>query len=155
MWKTMFGAVVTVILIGVTILTLKLWIFGDKKKFGKIGDAITHSGWSLALLLLIPWFLGDYGRGQTSPIPWRAFETAYSKHGFWDAIVVTAMVAVVDLWALWLPGALYIEGHAEFDKPTRILVRSLNLSVGLLLLTPHNPFYWFIEWLPRSNPDDY
>jgi hypothetical protein len=139
MWKAVLTVFMFIFFTGCSITTFKLAIFGDKRKFGKIGDYLTNPIWGLALLLLIPMFLGEYGRGEVSPIPWTAFQVAYDRHGLWDGIFTSIAITVVDLWALWLPGALYLESHPEVDKRTYYLVRTVNILVGLLLLTAGNP----------------
>lgn len=155
MWETILFVVAGIILVCFTATTFKLLIFGYDKSFrNEFVDGMTDGKWGAALLLFIPWFLGDYGRGQSSPLPWKAFQIAYDKHGVVDGIISCLMCITVDLWMLWLPGALYLESHRDVDKRTRILVRTVNLSIGLLLMTPHNPIYWLIDALPRPTPDE-
>lgn len=140
MRDTIFPTFLGVCFAGCFLMTLKLAIFGGKREFGKFIGYLTNSIWGLLLLLLLPMYLGDYARGDVSPIPWTAARTDFEKHGWFDAIFQCTAITIVDLWVLWLPASLWLEWHPEVDKRTYYLVWATNILAGLLLLTPHNPF---------------
>jgi len=145
LWGTFLMAAVVLATVCCWAITFKLAVFGDNKKFGKVVEFFTNPVWALGLLLIVPIILGDIAREQLSPLPWAAFQTDYAKHGWWSAISTAITLTMVDLWALWLPAALWLEHHPDVDKRTRRLVRAVNILIGLLLLTPNNPIYWLIE----------
>ena len=97
--------------------------------------------WAIALFLLLPWYIGDIARGDVSPLPWSAFAHAASRHGILDGVFVALSVLTVELWLLWDPAHSYIQKRPTLDKRTRVLARSLNFALGLLLLIPHNPIF--------------
>jgi len=108
---------------------------------------VTHDNWWLMLFLLAPWVIGDVARGDMSPMPWKAFIQSNASHGLFDGFLSAAMVSTVDLWALWIPGQIYVTNRRDQIAPaTARMARLSNLAVGLLLLTPWNPIYRFIAW---------
>lgn len=98
--------------------------------------------------------MGEFARRELSPLPWVAFANALTRHGLGDALFQLMSVLLFELWALWIPGHLYVRSRPTLDKRTVLLARSLNLAVGLLLLTPGNPIYGLIELLPSWHPDE-
>lgn len=102
--------------------------------------------WTVALILLVPWHLGAYGRGETSPLPWVAFRQE-AHHGIDNAIFAALVVAVVDLWLLWIPAQIYIARRPDLDGEKKKLLRLVNLLAGLLLVSEGNPFYGLIDAL--------
>jgi hypothetical protein len=65
------------------------------------------------------------------------------------------MVITIDLWALWIPGQLRIKDGNAMDDTKIFLTRALNISIGLLLLTPDNPIYTFLSYLKPAAPYEY
>jgi hypothetical protein len=109
---------------------------------------IAHDRWAVCLVLLLPSLLGEFARGEVSALPWAAFSHAAARHGVLDGLWTAISVISVELWLLWIPAHSYVLKRPELDRRTVALARSLNLAVGLLLLTPENPIYRLIDVLP-------
>jgi hypothetical protein len=97
--------------------------------------------------------VGSFARGEVSPLPWTAFVCRLHDYGIADGLSQAVIVTTVDLWLLWIPAQIFITNHPEVDPRTRRLARLLNLAVGLLLMTKHNPVYWLLDFPPA--PPDY
>jgi hypothetical protein len=54
-------------------------------------------------------------------------------------------VVIVELWFFCIPSQCYIKKRTGLDRRTVALLRSLNLAIGLLFLTPWNPIYSFVD----------
>lgn len=93
------------------------------------------------LLLYGGWMIGEFGRGETSPFPWKAFIDATERHGVFDGIFSACTVTFVDLWLLWIPANMWINSHSNLDRQRKYMARVINLLLGLLFMTEHNPFY--------------
>ena len=107
--------------------------------------AATHDGWNLSLILFMPMLLGEFARQEMSPMPWAAYAMSAARHGPIDGLTGAALVIIVELWIFWNPAQTYIKRHHNIDHRIIILARALNISIGLLLVTPNNPIYMFIS----------
>jgi hypothetical protein len=139
-----FAASVRIAFVGLGHLPANRWV-----KF------VTHDGWTASLFFLLPMNLGSIARREVSPLPWTAFSNAAARHGIMDGVFELVCVLIVEFWVLGLPAQSYILNRPGLDRRTLILVRCLNLAVGLLLLTPYNPVYEFMVLLPKQDPDDF
>lgn len=118
---------------------------------------ISRDKWTIAVFFIGLMCAGQFGRGEISPFPWYAFCQQYARHGFWDGTVTFLSVLIVDVWLLWIPAQAFVMGNPDLDNRTIWLAYLLNLAVGLLLLTPHNPVYSLVDWfgsLPRDRDWD-
>ncbi len=152
---------------------------------------ISSPYWCFTLIILIG-LVGEFGRDESSPLPWVAFANSYSKHGISDAILALIGLVIIDLWLFWTPSQIYktsiskskpdsfwrymsknkIERDSPIpediinvlesiykdyvkktDKKKVIFARVINLLIGLLLTTPHNPFYNLIEYFAKHGAD--
>lgn len=93
--------------------------------------------------ILVPCYMGDYGRGESSPLPWVEFMTQLNRHGVYDAITGATMVSLVALWICWIPTALYLDAHPEHNSEKRITIRAINVIVGLWIIGSANPILMF------------
>src|SRR5260370_10491906 len=116
---------------------------------------LTNDYWVATLLVVVPMYAGGFARREDSPLPWRAFSNAAARNGILDGLSVLVIVLIVELWLLFIPAQSYILNRPELDRRTIILVRCLNLAIGLLLLTPQNPIYELLMLLPKSDSDSY
>ena len=66
---------------------------------------------------------------------------SYTKFGLMDGMLSFVLVFTIDLWLFWIPGNLEIKSTPELSRRYRYMIRSFNISVGLLLTTPNNPIY--------------
>jgi hypothetical protein len=140
--------------------------------------------WILLLLVFIVFVAGttgEFGRGWTSSLPWKAFITTKERHGIFEGIFSACQVFLVDLWLLWIPANMwinhqkkklekengklrliedenyklyqkgYISALYDTNKRRIFTARTINFFVGLLLMTPHNPIYYFSEYLAKLN----
>jgi len=100
-----------------------------------IAKFVTHDNWSWAAwIMLLPWHIGDFVRGNESPLPWATFTEQLHKYGILDALAEAGMILTVDLWVLWIPAHGYCRDHPDLDKRVALMVRALNLTVGLLII---------------------
>ncbi len=144
----------------------------------RIANFVSSPFWCLSLMILFG-LVGEFGRNESSPLPWVTFANTYSKHGTPDAIGTLICVVIVDLWIFWTPSQIYkshinekkqkfikrynnntlnhekeevrelvklleydLYNYAKsYDKKRVIFARVINVLTGLLLATPHNPFY--------------
>jgi hypothetical protein len=97
---------------------------------------LTNDYWCLSLFIFLPWHAGSFARGETSPLPWVAYVESAARHGTADGLFAAVTVLIVEMWLLWIPAHSYIRNRPGLDQRTIILVRCLNLAIGLLLLTP-------------------
>ena len=148
-----FTIVFTIVFICTLAASLRFAIIGSRKD-GKIPKPdnrfvliLTSEWWFLSLLLLLPWHLGEFARGEISCIPWRAFMQGYWRHGIEAGFLRLATVLTADLWLLWIPGKIWISAHSDADKRTRLLVRIVNLLGGVVLVTRDNPVYSIMGWV--------
>lgn len=105
--------------------------------------------WAIALFIFGPWVIGAFARWELSPLPWVTFSYFRASNGLLDGLIQAAIILLVDLWLVWIPGHVYVTRRTDLDRRTVVLVRSLNAAVGFMLMSPHNPFYRLIEWLGR------
>lgn len=112
---------------------------------------MTHTNWCFAVwVMFIPWIVAEFGEGHTSPLPWKAFSANYSRHGFADGMLMFFLVLMVDIWLFFTPASWYIHRHKLSDEKAKY-ARIFNILIGLVLVTPHNPFYWVIKLLVSSS----
>lgn len=67
---------------------------------------ISSPYWCFSLIILIG-LVGEFGRNESSPLPWVAFANSYSRHGISVAIFALIGVVIVDLWLFWTPSQIY------------------------------------------------
>jgi hypothetical protein len=131
-------------------LSLEGWIeFPENRIF----EVVSNPHWLFSLLIFLPWMLGAFARGETSPWPWVAFYDDYNKHGFWSAAGLASNITIVDLWLFWTPAQLYNAEHLKDPLIQRRLVRLVNFLIGLLLITKGNIFYSLLDSIHPSEPD--
>jgi hypothetical protein len=116
---------------------------------------LTHDRWALTLFVFLPWYMGGLARREISALPWAEFSNALTRHGFIDALAALLIVITVELWFLWIPAHSYVLNRPQLDRRTAILARCLNLTVGLLLLTPQNPIYTLLALFQTGGPNEY
>jgi hypothetical protein len=84
------------------VTTLKLTLTGqvtigqDKKPF-----ILFHPIWLGALVVMVPFVIGQYLKGLLSPWPVAAFTMAQAKAGLWAGILAGISTTTVDLWLFW------------------------------------------------------
>ncbi|ODS30054.1 MAG: hypothetical protein SCARUB_04840 [Candidatus Scalindua rubra] len=59
--------------------------------------------------------MGEFGRNESSPLPWVAFVDSYSRHGISDAFLALIGVVIVDLWLFWTPSQIYKTSILELN----------------------------------------
>jgi hypothetical protein len=83
--------------------------------------------------------IGEFYRGEISPVPWIAFSESFAKHGLFDAIYSFFTVLMTDLWLFWTPSHHFIMSKEKEERVNGIYIRLFNFAVGLLLTIPSNP----------------
>ncbi len=82
--------------------TLKLTLTGrvtigpQKKNF-----ILFHPIWLGALVVMVPYVIGEYLKGTISPWPVAAFTAAQDKAGLWAGVLAGISTTTVDLWLFW------------------------------------------------------
>lgn len=128
------------------VATLRLTIYGDvRRPTNPVIWAVTRNEWCIFLFFLLPIYAGQFGRGETSALPWAALAMETGRHGWVSGVLQATCVFIVDLWLFWTPAHIYVRSHPTLDTRTKWLSRGLNLSVGLVLVTPGNPINWLID----------
>jgi hypothetical protein len=88
--------------------------------------------------------VGELARGEISPFPWNEFISRQRTNGFCDAVMSFMRIVILQLWAFLIPGhthATYVKrktGRRPWHPYT------INILIGLLLSTPHNPIYYLL-----------
>lgn len=106
----------------------------------------TATGWAIPICFCVFLMAGDFAQQAMSPLPWVAFQEENVNHGIFSGLLAATAVIIADLWLLWIPAHLYLDKHPDADKRTQWLVRALNATLGMLLLTPYNPIHNLIIW---------
>jgi hypothetical protein len=123
------------------LVTLRLVVLGDRYPKNRFVEMATRNEWCLSLIFFVPITIGRFAREELSPLPWRAYSEAAARHGWTDGLFSLSLVLMIDLWLLWIPADLYVRKRPTIDRRIKILARSLNLAIGLLLMSPRNPLY--------------
>lgn len=99
----------------------------------------------LIVFMMFVAIIGQLARAEASPLPWEAFSVVYRRHGLVDGLSTLFLMISFLLWALLIPGHLTASSikSATGKRPSYPYV--INLLVGLLLVTPGNPFYRLLE----------
>jgi hypothetical protein len=105
--------------------------------------------WCFFLVALLPAWIGGFGRGENSALPWDAFRQEALRHGFASGLLGAAGALTAILWMLWIPAHLYVSRRHGADRENLVFARALNVVVGLLLMTPGNPVYRILDSIPR------
>ncbi len=108
---------------------------------------LTAPAWCLFLIMFLPWQIGEFARGENSPLPWATFTEANLRHGLFDGLLSATIVSIVDLWLFWIPASLWIGKHSEADKTKRIMARVINVLSGALLAQVANPVYRLMNFV--------
>ncbi len=103
--------------------------------------------WCLAFVLEVPILVGEFARGESSPLPWATFAMEASRNGIYSGIFAAIAVIGADLWLLWIPAHYAILRNPGRDDQWKWMLRGLNLVGGLLIMMPNNPVYWLIDHL--------
>jgi hypothetical protein len=133
---------------GSFLATLRFSTYGYKWisfEGNKIIRFFSHGGWLFLLLAIIPGTIGQFARRDISFIAWEAFSEEATKHGTVSGVLVLLVVITVELWLFWTPAHIYISSENREGERNLIFIRLLNVAVGVLLLTPYNPIYRFLE----------
>jgi hypothetical protein len=97
-----FYAAASVIALLTLVTTLKLTLTGrvtvgsERKNF-----ILFHPVWLGALVVMVPYVIGLYLKGELSPWPIMAFAQAQAKAGLWAGILAGISTLTVDLWMFW------------------------------------------------------
>lgn len=106
---------------------------------------LSHEGWCIFIITVIPWHISAFSRGVLSPVPWKVFSDISAIHGAAEGCIAMLIVCIVDMWLLWTPAQMYAHRIRPSDKHTVKFVRIINILAGLLLLTPNNPFFHLLQ----------
>jgi hypothetical protein len=122
--------------------TIRLSLQGMVKFPGRgIVRVLSHEGWCISIITVIPWHISAFARGEISPLPWQLFSGISAIHGAAEGCIAMLIVCIVVMWLLWTPAQMYAHRIHPSDRNTVKFVRIINVLAGLLLLTPNNPFF--------------
>jgi len=113
----------------------------------RVVRVLSHEGWCISIIAVIPWHISAFAQGEISPVPWQVFADISAIHGAAEGCSALLIVCIVDMWLLWTPAQIYAHRIHRSDKHTVKFVRIINGLAGLLLLTPNNPFFNVIQLL--------
>jgi hypothetical protein len=113
----------------------------------RIVRVLTHEGWCISIITVLPWYISEFARGGLSPVPWRVFSEISAMHGAAEGGITMLIVCIVDMWLLWTPAQIYACRIHPSDRQTVKFVRIINGLAGLLLFTPGNPFFQLAQLL--------
>lgn len=68
---------------------------------GKKTFILFHPYWLGALVVMVPYVIGQYLKGQLSAWPPATFLAVQAKAGFWAAALAGISTTTVDLWMFW------------------------------------------------------
>ena len=126
--------------------TIRLSLQGLVKFPGRrIVRGLSHEGWCIFIIMVIPWHISAFARGEISPLPWQVFSDISGIHGAAEGYLALLIVCIVDMWLLWTPAQMYAYRIHPSDKHTVKFVRIINGLAGLLLFTPDNPFFKLLQ----------
>ena len=108
---------------------------------------LSHEGWCISIAAIIPWHVSAFACEKLSPIPWKVFSDVSAIYGAAQGCLAVLIVCIVDMWLLWTPAQMYAYRIHPSDRHTVKFVRIINVLAGLLLLTPHNPFFSLLQLL--------
>jgi hypothetical protein len=108
---------------------------------------LSHEGWCISIITVIPWHIAMFARGGISPVPWQVFSDIYAIQGAAEGCISMLIVCIVDMWLLWTPAQIYAHRVHPSDRHTVKFVRIINGLAGLLLFTPGNPFFKLMQLL--------
>jgi len=113
----------------------------------RVLNVLSHEAWCVSVITIAPWHITQFARGELSPIPWRAFSDISAMYGAAEGSIAMLIICIVDIWLLWTPAQIYAYRVHPSERRTIKFVRIINGLAGLLLFTPHNPFYRLVEIL--------
>ncbi len=99
----------------------------------------------IALLVVIPSQLGSVARFETSAIPWEVWEQASQRHGNMDGVLAVIINLIFLFWVFLLPGHLYANTVLKKISKRPAYPYVINMLGGVILCTPANPMYKFIQ----------
>jgi hypothetical protein len=145
---TIWEIVLSIIVICTTVASIRLGLIGFQRfETRKVIAFITAPGWCFFAFIFLLWKIGDFARGESSPLPWVAFTESYLRHGLLNGLLSGAIVVIAELWLFWIPASLWIKKHSEADRTKQIMARAINLLSGALLTQVANPVYKFIIYI--------
>jgi hypothetical protein len=77
-------------------LTSRVTVGPQKKNF-----ILFHPIWLGALVVMVPFVIGQYLQGGLSPWPVAAFVATQAKAGLWAGILAGVATTTIDLWLFW------------------------------------------------------
>jgi hypothetical protein len=79
-----------------------------------------------------------------SPFPWDQFISEERRHGFWNATLSALSLLTFQLWAFVIPAHIWATHVGKKTKRRPWHPYVINILIGLLISTPHNPIYYLL-----------
>jgi|GEM_PF-728106 len=128
--------------------TIKLSVKGlVKVPEHRIIRVLSHEGWCIAIVTVIPWHIIAFARGEISPLPWKVFSDISAVQGIRTGFTAMLIVCIVDMWLLWTPAQMYADRIHPSDREKVKFARIINGLAGLLLFTPNNPVFKLLQFI--------
>ena len=137
-WDTVSWLVMPLTFLATIMLSLKGLV---KVPGNRVVRVLSHEGWCIAIVTIIPWHISAFARGDISPLPWKVYSDISAIYSIEEGFIAMLIVCIVDIWLLWTPAQIYANRTHPSDREKVKFVRIINGLAGLLLITPHNPFY--------------
>jgi hypothetical protein len=155
MFELLLGGLASVVLIAALPVGLSLAARGESVDGRR--SWLEASVTIVCLILFIPWTVGEYSRGEISPLPWQVLFTKWdggSIDSFAGAVFDSLRVLVVNVYVLFVPAGYWIASHGDTSSRERYIARLINVLAGLLLLIPGSPVFALLNWLLKQNSVD-
>jgi hypothetical protein len=119
---------------------------GSGKSSGhRIVRVLSHEGWCIAIITVIPCHISAFTRGEMSPLSWKIFFVISAIHGNKDGFNALLNVCVVYVWLLWTHAQMYANWIHPLDIEKVKFVIIINELAGLLRFTPNNPYFKLLQ----------
>jgi hypothetical protein len=58
---------------------------------------LSHDGWFISIIAVIPWHISAFSQGEISPDPWQVFSYISAIHGAAEEWSAPLIVCIVDM----------------------------------------------------------
>lgn len=110
-------------------LTGRVTVGAEKKHF-----ILFHPIWLGALVVMVPFVIGRYLKGELSPWPVAAFTAMQDKADLWAGILAGVSTATIDLWLFWTTATALLTFTQPMANVYEPIPKSMHKYVHLVNL---------------------